>query len=82
MSTHHSAADYLLDLGALVRELALRAKQEYEVERSSDDAQFLLGRLSALHEIVSLMQQQATAFDLDLEDVSLGGIDADRDLLR
>ena len=81
MSNQDSAANYLLDLGGLVRELALRAKQEHEDQRSSADAQFLLGRLSALHEIVSLMQQQAIAFGLALKDVSLEGIDPERDLL-
>lgn len=81
MSNQDSAANYLLDFGGLVRELALRAKQEYEDQRSSADAQFLLGRLGALHEIVSLMQQQAIAFSLALKDVSLEGIDPDRDLL-
>lgn len=81
MSSQDLAANYLLDLGGLVRELALQAKQEYQDKRSSEDAQFLLGRLGALHEVVSLMQQQAIAFSLSLKDVSLEGIDPDRDLL-
>jgi hypothetical protein len=31
--------------------------------------------------VLSLMQQQATAFNLPLADLSLDGFDADRDLL-
>lgn len=81
VSNHDSTANYLQDLGDLVRELALRAKQVYDDQRTSPDAQFLLGRLSALHEIVSLMQEQAVAFNLTLEKVSLEGIDPERDLL-
>jgi len=32
--------------------------------------------------VLSLMQQQADAFDLPLTDLSLDGLDPDRDLLR
>lgn len=74
-------AGYARDLGFLVRELAVRARREWEEGRQGEDARYLAGRLSALHEIVSLMQDQAVAFGIDLEDVALDGFDADRDLL-
>jgi hypothetical protein len=39
------------------------------------------GRLMACNEIISLMQQQAVAFGLSLEEISLDGIDPDNDLV-
>jgi hypothetical protein len=35
----------------------------------------------AYYEVLSLMQQQAVAFDLPLQDLALDGLDPDRDLL-
>jgi len=78
---NHTAAHYLRDLGSLIRELAVRAKQESDDGQGSDASQFLLGRLGALHEVTSLMQQQALAFGIALEELALDGIDPDRDLL-
>jgi hypothetical protein len=74
MSDTH--ANYLRDLGQLLREQALEANRA----RAAGD-EFERGRVFAFHEVLSLMQQQATAFDLPLADLSLDGFDADRDLL-
>ena len=75
MSVAH--ANYVLDLGHLVAELALEAKRE----RDESSEKFSQGRLMAYHEIVSLMTQQAHAFQIPLAEVGLNEIDADRDLL-
>ena len=75
-----SAALYIQDLGVLLKELALRAKNEATTV-SEDDRGFALGRLTAMHEVISLMQQQATAFGLDLRDIGLDGINPERDLV-
>ena len=75
------ASNYLHDLGELLAEMATRAKDEYQAGRSSEEASYLLGRLTAMHEVISLMQQQAMAFGLPLQELSLEGIDPDRDLL-
>lgn len=73
-----STADhYLRDLGYLIRERALEAKEEAKREPSD----FATGRLTAFHEVVSLMQSQADAFAIPLERLSLDGIDPERDLL-
>ena len=40
-----------------------------------------IAALMAFHEVVSLMQQQAASFGLDLADVALDDIDPERDLL-
>jgi hypothetical protein len=71
---------YLLDLGRYVREAGIDARADME-SASDDDRQFQQGRRMAYYEVLSLMQQQATAFDLPPRDLSLDGFDADRDLL-
>jgi len=35
----------------------------------------------AMHEVISLMQQQANAFGLDVKDIGLDGISPERDLV-
>lgn len=40
-----------------------------------------LGRLMAYHEVISLMQQQARAFGVPLENLNLNDIDPERGLL-
>jgi hypothetical protein len=69
-------ANYLRDLGQLVRAQGIEAKSA----AAAGDA-FQRGRLFAFHEVLSLMQEQATAFNLPLADLALDGFDADRDLL-
>ena len=72
--------NYLRDLGDHVRRHAEEAKEA--VARSkADDLVFQQGRLMAYVEVLSLMQQQAAAFDLPLNDVALDGFDPERDLL-
>ena len=48
---------------------------------TDSDRQFQQGRRMAYYEVLSLMQQQAVAFDLPLHNLSLEGFDADRDVL-
>jgi hypothetical protein len=72
--------NYLLDLGRYVRDAGTTAKTEAE-SASDDDRQFEQGRWMAYYEVLSLMQQQAAAFNLPLRDLSLDGFDADRDVL-
>ena len=68
---------YLHDLGVLVKEGALEAKKN--AKRSSSN--FDLGYMSGFCRIVSLMQQQAEAFDIPLEQIGLSGIDPYVDLV-
>jgi hypothetical protein len=80
MSDERTARLYLRDLGQLVKEMALDAKLERDGSVGGDDEEFRLGRLTALHEVVSLMRDQALAFGIDRGDLSLGDLDPDRDL--
>ncbi len=71
---------YIRDLGVLLKEKALEAKEE---SRSvpEDERAFALGRLMAFHEVISLMQQQARAFGIPLKELGLDDIQPEEDLL-
>lgn len=69
--------NYLRDLGTLIKEYALEAKEEKEKSGSAFDTGYVAG----FHRVVSLMQQQAEAFGISLGDIGLEGIDPDRDLI-
>lgn len=69
--------NYLYDLGILINELSLEAKKSAH-EKKSD---FSIGYLAGFHRVVSIMQQQALAFDIPLEQIALSNIDADIDLV-
>ena len=69
--------NYVKVLGVLIKELALEARQQ-AVEK---DTEFSTGYMSGFHSVVSLMQQQAEAFNIPLEEIGLEGIDADEDLV-
>jgi hypothetical protein len=73
--------NYLLDLGMLLKRDALEARTKANALKGTDDYDFDAGRAFAYYEVISLMQQQAQAFQLPLEALSLADIDADRDLM-
>lgn len=75
-----SAPGYLLDLCRLLKAAARKAKDKKD-RCPQADRDFALGRLMAYHEVMSLIQQQALAFDLDLADLGLDDVDPERDLL-
>lgn len=62
-----------------MKEQALDAKAERDCA-SAGDREYAVGRLMAYYEVVSLMQQQATAFGIDLDGLALEDIDPERDL--
>ena len=72
---------YLRDLGTMIKERAIEARKAKESDGPSSHDGFNLGRLMAFHEVVSLMQQQASAFGVSFEEIGLGDIDPERDLL-
>ncbi len=69
--------DYLHDLGILIKEYAIEAKKKSDDSLSDFDA----GYLSCFHRIVSLIQQQADAFDIPYHEIGISGIDANEDLV-
>ena len=74
--------NYLFDLGYLLREQALAAKQATQAAKGTVDEAFETGRLMAYFEVMSLLVSQARSFRLPIEDLHLEGLDPDRDLLR
>jgi hypothetical protein len=74
------ARHYLRDLGNLIREDALEARRDRDQARPEERG-FYLGRLAAYHSVVSLMKNQALAFGMTDEDLGLGEIDPDQELI-
>jgi len=72
--------NYLRDLGELIKERARDAKREKDAAEGTDRYDYELGRLTAMHEVVSLMQQQAEAFGLDLSALALDDISPEEHL--
>ena len=50
-------------------------------QNTSDDMEFEKGRLFAYYEVLSLIQQQAKAFGIDMAKINMENFDADRDIL-
>jgi hypothetical protein len=74
-------ANYLFDLGLLLKERALQARAERDASPDgSPDREFQSGRVIAFNEVISIMQQQAEGFEISLADLRLEDIDPDRDL--
>jgi hypothetical protein len=73
--------NYLFDLGRLVKEYALAAVAEREEQSDRAAQEFYDGYVLGFHRVVSLMQQHAQAFDIDLKDLQLEGVEPDRDLV-
>lgn len=79
--TNEKYKNYVYDLGILLKEKALEAKAIKDRTVNGDITDYDLGYLMAFHESLSLMQQQAEVFDIELDDIGLGNIDPELDLL-
>jgi hypothetical protein len=75
------AENYLLDLGSLLKEEAIGAKQRALAAEGTSEHSFELGRLTAYYEVLSMMKSQVAAFGMSVDAVSLADIDPDSDLL-
>jgi len=74
--------NYLVDLGFLVKERALESKVTKQGEqKDSSNYIYETGRLMAFNEMISIMQQQAEGFEIELSELNLEGIEPDRDLI-
>jgi hypothetical protein len=67
---------YLKDLGQILREQALEARKH-----ADDGTEYDQGQRFAYYSVLSLMQQQAEAFGLPFDELSLDGLDPERDIL-
>ena len=81
MNDHEKWKNYVSDLSQFVKEHALEAVAEREKHRGQPAQEFHDGCVLSFHRIVSLMQQQALAFGIDLKELKLDDIEPDRDLV-
>ena len=72
---------YIHDLGILIKEMARQAKIDKDAAIKSPNAAYAIGYLMAMHEVISLMKQQADAFDIRQNIICLADIDPDSELL-
>lgn len=71
--------DYLLDLGLILRESAVQARQRATEARGTPEEAYEEGRAMAYHEVASLLLKRAAAFGLPPEALRLEGFDPDRE---
>ena len=71
----NTEANYLHDLGFILRELTLEATQQAAAARGTDAEEWQSGRSMAYWEVISLMQQQAEAFGLPFDQLAIDGLD-------
>jgi hypothetical protein len=71
---------YLYDLGLILKERALEAKDDRDAAGDGSEREYLTGRLMAFNEVLSIVQQQAKAFEIPLSELRLESLDPDRDL--
>ncbi len=73
---------YLFDLGQIIKDRALNAKDDLSnQQKNTNGFMYESGRLMAFNEVISIMQQQADGFGIDLEELNLNDIDPDKDLI-
>jgi len=73
---------YLGDLGPILKELALEHRAERDAAAAdSEQRAFSLGVLMGFHEVISILQQQADAFQIGRQELGLEDIEPDRDLV-
>lgn len=72
---------YLEEIGTYMVERGLDAKKSMsEEEKESPEYLYHEGRLLAYHDIVSIMQQYAGGFFINLKEIGLHEINPDKDL--
>ena len=74
-----SERDYLLDLGLILRESSVQARQRATEARGTPAEAYEEGRAMAYHEIATLLLQRAAAAGLPPEAFRLEGFDPERE---
>lgn len=80
MTTSDKYKFYLEELGGLIKDHALRVKTDL-INASDEEKIFNQGQLYAYYRLVTIMQQQAIAFDIDLTEINISDIDPDNQLI-
>lgn len=66
---------YTHDLAYLIKQKALEAKENNNNLQASNKDDYSLGYLMAFHDILSLMKQQANAFNIEHQEIGLDDIE-------
>ncbi len=80
MSGEKDLRNYLLATNELLLGFAREAKRQADRTRNTEAGNFDAGYLTGFHRAISLMQQQAPAFGLSLNELGLEEMDPNRDL--
>jgi len=80
MSEEQKYRLYLYDLGLLIKENALKVKDQTKASEDSE-RKFLRGILFGYAEVIGLMQQEAQAFGIGLDELRLDDIRPEGDLI-
>lgn len=72
---------FLQDLGYLLKERALQAKQERDTQTNTTAHAYHIGYVMAMLEVIALMQHQADIFGIPRELLRLDDIHPEPDLL-
>ena len=72
---------YSRDSATLLKKMARDAKREAMAAKGTADESFQLGSLMAFHTVISLLQQQARAFQIPLTELDLADIEPEKELL-
>lgn len=71
---------YLYDLGLLIKQNALKVKAQAKASEESE-RKFLRGIVFGYAEVINLMQQEAEAFGIGLDELRLDDIRPEGDLI-
>jgi hypothetical protein len=74
--------NYLRDLGYILRENAIKAKEDFHAAKDPEDRAFRQGFRMAYYDVVTIMQQQQIAFyEVSDSDLAFEDFDPERDVL-
>jgi hypothetical protein len=72
---------YIKEVVSLLKDYAMKAKQDADHPKEGDSPDFNTGFLMAYHQVIAVMKNQTPVFDIDEKDIGLDDIDPERDLL-
>lgn len=71
---------FLSDTGLFLKLAAFETKAARDAAASPEDKNYLNGKLFGYMSVLSFLQQQAVAFEIETKILSLDGIDPEQDL--
>jgi hypothetical protein len=76
-----SLRNYIQEISCLLKDYARQAKVDADHPKEGESADFNTGFLMAYHQVIAIMKNQASFFDLTQEEVNLTDIEPERDLI-